>query len=75
MHCPKLPGPARRDGLDDFATAHRPIRYSAYERGERNARSLGERLHGMLFATVFTSTLKRGEADRGVGGVRGCCHC
>jgi broad specificity phosphatase PhoE len=29
------------------------------ERGERNARRLGERLHGMNFAKVFTSPLQR----------------
>src|SRR5262245_20171905 len=29
------------------------------ERGERNARSLGERLKGMTFAAVFTSPLQR----------------
>jgi broad specificity phosphatase PhoE len=29
------------------------------ERGERNARRLGERLHGMNFAGVFTSPLQR----------------
>jgi broad specificity phosphatase PhoE len=29
------------------------------ERGERNARELGERLHGMTFAKVFTSPLQR----------------
>jgi broad specificity phosphatase PhoE len=29
------------------------------ERGERNARSLGERLKGMTFAAVFTSPLER----------------
>jgi probable phosphoglycerate mutase len=29
------------------------------ERGERNARRLGERLHGMQFARVLTSPLKR----------------
>jgi probable phosphoglycerate mutase len=29
------------------------------ERGERNARRLGERLHGMTFARVFTSPLQR----------------
>ena len=29
------------------------------ERGERNARSLGDRLHGLSFAKVFTSPLQR----------------
>jgi len=29
------------------------------ERGERNARQLGERLHGLAFAKVFTSPLQR----------------
>jgi probable phosphoglycerate mutase len=29
------------------------------ERGERNARSLGERLKGLIFARVFTSPLQR----------------
>jgi broad specificity phosphatase PhoE len=29
------------------------------ERGERNARRLGERLHGMNFAKIFTSPLQR----------------
>ncbi len=29
------------------------------ERGERNARALGERLHGLTFAKVFTSPLQR----------------
>ena len=29
------------------------------ERGERNARRLGERLHGLTFARVFTSPLQR----------------
>ena len=29
------------------------------ERGERNARALGERLRGMIFAKVFTSPLQR----------------
>lgn len=29
------------------------------ERGERNARQLGERLHGLTFAKVFTSPLQR----------------
>jgi probable phosphoglycerate mutase len=29
------------------------------ERGERNARRLGERLHGLTFAKVFTSPLQR----------------
>jgi probable phosphoglycerate mutase len=29
------------------------------ERGERNARRLGERLHGFTFATVYTSPLQR----------------
>src|SRR4051812_36517344 len=29
------------------------------ERGERNARQLGERLRGMTFSRVFTSPLKR----------------
>ena len=29
------------------------------ERGERNARSLGERLKGLTFAHVFTSPLQR----------------
>jgi probable phosphoglycerate mutase len=29
------------------------------ERGERNARSLGKRLHGLAFAKVFTSPLQR----------------
>src|SRR5437870_12658422 len=29
------------------------------ERGERNARSLGERLRGLTFATIFTSPLQR----------------
>ena len=29
------------------------------ERGERNARQLGERLRGLTFARVFTSPLRR----------------
>ena len=29
------------------------------QRGERNARALGERLRGMVFAKVFTSPLQR----------------
>src|SRR6516162_107783 len=32
---------------------------SLTERGERNARSLGDRLHGLSFAKVFTSPLQR----------------
>src|SRR6516164_8403175 len=31
------------------------------ERGERNARRLGERLHGQTFARVFTSPLQRAK--------------
>ena len=37
------------------------------ERGERNARSLGERLRGMTFAKVLTSPLAAGAAHRRAG--------
>jgi hypothetical protein len=49
-------------------------RRSGTERGERNARSLGERLRGLTFAKVFTSPLgfelphRRGGADRSRNG-------
>ncbi len=42
------------------------------ERGERNARSLGERLRGLTFARVFTSPLQRAARScelAGFGGV------
>jgi broad specificity phosphatase PhoE len=38
------------------------------ERGERNARSLGERLHGLTFATIFTSTLERARRTAELAG-------
>ena len=39
--------------------AHRADRSATHERGERNARRLGERLKGLTFQTVLTSPLKR----------------
>jgi broad specificity phosphatase PhoE len=38
------------------------------ERGERNARELGERLRGMTFAKVFTSPLQRASKNRELAG-------
>jgi broad specificity phosphatase PhoE len=38
------------------------------ERGERNAQSLGERLNGLTFATVFTSTLERARRTAALAG-------
>ena len=40
------------------------------ERGESNARRLGERLKGLSFAKVFTSPLQRADADLRVGRLR-----
>ena len=40
------------------------------ERGERNARSLGERLKGLTFAKVFTSPLQRAARHLRIGRVR-----
>ena len=40
------------------------------EQGERNARSLGERLRGMTFARVLVSPLQRAPADLRAGRVR-----
>src|SRR6266576_985505 len=39
------------------------------ERGERNARQLGERIRGMKFAQVFTSPLKRAADTCRLAGV------
>jgi probable phosphoglycerate mutase len=41
------------------------------ERGERNARSLGERLPGLTFAKVFTSPLARAARTCELAGFRG----
>jgi len=41
------------------------------ERGERNARRLGERLHGMKFAKVFTSPLQRASRTCELAGFKG----
>jgi broad specificity phosphatase PhoE len=38
------------------------------ERGERNARALGERLRGLVFAKVFTSPLRRAARTCGLAG-------
>ena len=38
------------------------------ERGERNARALGERLHGLVFARVFTSSLSRARRTAELAG-------
>ena len=40
------------------------------ERGERNARALGERLRGLTFAKVFTSPLQRAPPDLRAGRLR-----
>ena len=40
------------------------------ERGERNARRLGERLHGVTFAKVFTSPLQRATRTCELAGFR-----
>ena len=41
------------------------------ERGERNARSLGERLRGLVFARVFTSPLQRARRTCELAGFGG----
>jgi probable phosphoglycerate mutase len=41
------------------------------ERGERNARALGERLKGLKFAKVFTSPLQRARRTCELAGFRG----
>src|SRR5208282_3507425 len=38
------------------------------ERGERNARALGERLRGMTFTTVLTSSLQRARRTAELAG-------
>ena len=38
------------------------------ERGQRNARSLGERLHGMTFTTIVTSPLERAHRTADLAG-------
>src|SRR5215510_14698331 len=40
------------------------------ERGERNARALGERLRGLVFARVFTSPLQRAVRTCELAGFR-----
>src|SRR5438105_341913 len=40
------------------------------ERGERNARKLGERLQGLAFAAVFTSPLRRATRTSELAGFR-----
>jgi broad specificity phosphatase PhoE len=44
------------------------------ERGERNARSLGERLRGMTFARVFTSPLARSRRTAELAGFGDVAH-
>ena len=45
--------------MDFVRPAHRPYRSALTEHGEQNAKHLGERLKGLLFAKVFTSPLQR----------------
>lgn len=41
------------------------------QRGEQNARALGDRLNGMVFARVFTSTLERAQQTAELAGFGG----
>jgi probable phosphoglycerate mutase len=44
------------------------------ERGERNAHSLGERLHGLTFTKVFASPLQRAVRTCELAGFGGVCE-